>query len=125
MINADEGSDRAFIEADSAATEMGSLVDVVCEFVMDGEGVCVSFHVVANIVDVTQDGLNFVLCGLQICPNPHRIALQKIPRFSRILNFASLGLHSDKVTRPILGNVMPQKKRQENRMTLQNFFVKL
>ena len=51
VIDANEGPDQAAIVADSAAAEKGSrLVDVV--FVMDGEGLLVSFHIVANHDDV-------------------------------------------------------------------------
>ena len=50
-------------------------MDVV--FALDGEGLLVSFHVVANPDDVTQDGLDFVSCGLQMCLNSHRIQPKK------------------------------------------------
>ena len=52
VIDADESPDQDVIVADSAATEKHSrLVDVV--FVIDGEGMLVSFLVVANPDDVT------------------------------------------------------------------------
>ena len=49
VIDSDEGPDRAVSVAENSATNKGSrLMDVV--FVIDGEGVLVSFHVVANPV---------------------------------------------------------------------------
>ena len=46
VIDADEGPDGVEIIAGNATTEKGSrLADIV--FVVDGEGVLVSFHVVA------------------------------------------------------------------------------
>ena len=43
-------------------------------------------------------------------------------RFAPIKNLASLGLHSDKVTRPILGDVMPQKNDRPIELKYINFF---
>ena len=69
--------------------------------VIDGEGWLVSFHVVAN---PDEDGVDFVLCGSQICPNSLYVQPKK-----EILD--SVGLHSDEVTRTILGNVKLNYKR--------------
>ena len=104
-VDTDEGPDRAVIVADNAAIEKDSrLADVV--FVIDGEGLLVSFHVVANHDDVTSDGLDFVSWGLQICPNAFRLQPEKY--------LTSLGLHSDEVTRTILSNVKPNDNRFES-----------
>ena len=66
-----EGPDPTVIVADNAGLESnGRVVDVV--FNVDGEGLLASLPVVANPDDVTEDGLYFVSCGLQMCPDSHR-----------------------------------------------------
>ena len=98
MIDEDEGPDEAIIVVYNAGTEKDNrLVDVI--FVTDGEGLLLYFLVVANHYHVTKDGIDSESHGLQMSPKSHRIKPKK-------QDLASLGLHSDKLTRTLLANVV-------------------
>ena len=71
----DEQSVWNILKDDIGTNKNNRPVDV--EYVTDGEGLLVSSLAVANPYDVTWNGIDYVLCGLQMRPSSQRIKPKK------------------------------------------------